>query len=373
MKWSRWPSRLRSDHLRTYASIVALGFAAAVLVAAPGCKKRKGEAGGSSAPVAALGAIPADATVVVGIDVAQLAQAQVVVRAVDQMLVRDPDLEARLGRLAKDCGVDVTHQLKSVHLALGPKPSKGGAQPSLLVATGQIAEAALTQCLQAGTGSGGGQLSVRDVGGRSLYKLTEGARVLHLAFGQADTIVIGADEAWVLAAVGGGAKVDSNPALAPLFEKVDKTAAIWVIGVMDADLGAALARITKGKVAGAPKALYGALRAKSGLGADITFVMASEGDADALAEFARTELGLMAMAAQSMGLGRVVAKVRVERKGAEAQFRVALTDEEVRQVLSAVDRGQGSSQDAHPANAGLPSDAGPSDALEVPGDANAGD
>lgn len=346
--------------MRTHAVIV---LAVAALAVAPGCKKRKGEAGGSSAPVAALGAIPADATVVVGIDVGQLAQAQVVVRAVDQMFERDPDLAARIGRLAKDCGVDVTHQVKSVHLALGPRSSKGGgtAPASILVATGAIAETALTQCLQAGTGSGGGQLSVRDVGGRSLYKLTEGTRVLHLAFGQADTVVIGADEAWVLAAVGGGAKVDTSPTLAPLFAKVDRGAAMWAVATMDAELGQALTRITRGKVAASPKALYGALRAKSGLGADLAFVMASEGDADALAGFAKGELEILAMAAQSMGLGRLVAKIRVERKGAEAQFRVALTDEEVRQLLSAIDRGQGSGQDAQPADAGPPADAGISD------------
>jgi hypothetical protein len=355
--------------LRARRSIVGIVAAAALVAAAGGCKKRKGEAGGSSAPVAALGAIPADATVVVGIDVHQLAQAQVVLRAVDQMLVRDPDLAARLTRLAKDCGVDVTQQVKSVHLALGPKPSKGGtAPPSILVATGQLAETALTTCLQAGTGSGGGQLSVRDVGGRSLYKLTEGARVLHLAFGQADTVVIGADEAWVLAAVGGGAKVHANPALGPLLEKVDREAAVYAVAAMDADLGAALTRITKGKVAAAPQALYGALQTKSGLAGNIAFVMSSEGDADALVGFAADELEIMAMAAQAMGLGRLVAKVKVERKGPEAQFRVVLSDEEVRQLLSAIDRGQGSGQDAHPANAGLPPDAG-----LVPGDANAGD
>jgi hypothetical protein len=330
-----------------------------------GCKKRKGEAGGTSAPVAALAAVPADATVVVGNDVRQLAKADVVVRAVDQMLVRDPDLAARLARLAKDCGVDITQQVKSVFLALGPRPAaskgSGTAPPSLLIATGSLAESALTTCLQAGTGSGGGQLSVRDVGGRSLYKLTEGARVLHLAFGQADTVVIGADEAWVLAAVGGGSKVDANPALGPLIEKVDREAAVWAVATMDADLGAALTRITKGKVAAAPQALYGALHTKSGLAGNIAFVMGSTGDADALVGFATDELEILAMAAQAMGLGRLVAKVKVERKGPEAQFRVALSDEEVRQLLSAIDRGQVSGQDAHPADAGPPADANAGD------------
>lgn len=325
-----------------------------------GCKKKQAEERRAPVPVAALAAIPADATVVVGIDVGQLAQAAVVARAVDQMLVRDPELAERLARLARDCGVDVTTAVKSVHLALGPRASSG-TQPSLLVATGKLGEAALTRCLQAGTGSGGGQLTVRDSGGRPLYKLTEGARVLHFAFGQDDTVVIGPDEGWVLAGVGAGAKIETSASLGPLLAQVDRTAALWAVATMDAELGQALARITRGKVAGAPRALYGALDTRAGLSGTIAFAMASEGDAEALVGFARGELRMMAVAAQAMGLGPVVAKVKTERKGSEAQFRVGLSDGELKQVLSAIDRGRVSGQDAQPAaDAGLltPPDAG---------------
>ncbi len=338
--------------MRTRSTIVVVVAAVAAAVAG-GCKKKQPAERYDRVAVAALAAIPADASVVVGMDVAQLAQAAVVVRAVDQMLVRDPELAARLARLATDCGVDVARQIKTVHLALGPRaPGKGSAvPPSLLVATGQLSEPALTRCLQAGTGSGGGELSVRDVGGRPLYKLTEGARVLHLAFGQDDTVVIGADEGWVLAAVGSGAKVTTSKELGPLLAQVDRSAALWAVAVMDAELGQALSRVTGGKVGASPRALHGALDTRSGLAGTVAFAMATEGDAEALVGFARDEIQLLALAAQTLGLGRVVAKVRVERKGSEAQFRVALTDDEVRQVLSAIDRGQVSGQDAQPFNA----------------------
>ncbi len=69
---------------------MALGAAVAAAALAGGCKKRASEQR-PPVPVAALAAIPADASVVVGLDVAQLAQAAVVARAVDQMLVRDPE------------------------------------------------------------------------------------------------------------------------------------------------------------------------------------------------------------------------------------------------------------------------------------------
>ena len=334
--------------MRVRVRLALIGVMAAAVLAGGGCKDKKREKR-AAVPVAALAAIPADASVVVGIDPAQLAQAAVVARAVDQMLVRDPELAARLARLAKDCGVDVTTQVKSVLLAVGPRPAKSvGMQSSLLVASGQIGEAALTRCLQAGTGSGGGQLSVRDSGGRPLYKLTEGNRVLHFAFGRDDTVVIGADEKWVLAAVGDGAKIESSPTLGPLLQQVDRSAAIWTVATMDADLGTGLAKITKGKLTTPPVALHGSLGTKDGLAGNIAFLMASEPDAESLVTFARGELDMITMAAQAMGLGPVVAKVKVERKGAEARFRVALTDAEVKQVLAAIDRGGGSGQDAQP-------------------------
>lgn len=341
---------------------------AAVAIGGGGCKDKQRERR-APVPVAALAAVPADATVVVGIDVPQLAQARVIARAVDQMLIRDPELAERLGRLAKDCGIDVATQVKTVLLAVGPRAGLGvGRQPSLLVATGQLGEAALTRCLQAGTGSGGGQLSVRDSGGRPLYKLTEGSRVLHFAFGQDDTVVIGADERWVLAAVGDGPKIESSKALGPLLAEVDRGAAMWTVATMDAELGQGLARITKGKLTTPPVALHGSLGTREGLAGAISFLMATEGDAEALVGFARGELDMITVAAQGMGLGPLVARVKVERKGAEARFRVALTDGEVKQVLSAIDRGGTSGQDAQPAADGgvLPDAGGPIDAAPPP-------
>lgn len=325
-------------------------IAAVALVALAGGCKEKSRERRALVPVAALAAIPVDATVVVGIDPAQLAQASVVARAIDQMLLRDPELSARLARLARDCGVDVTSQVKMVLLAVGPRPAGStiGKQPSLLVASGGIAEPALTRCLQAGTGSGGGQLSVRDSGGRPLYKLTEGNRVLHFAFGRDDTVVIGSDEAWVLAAVGDGQKVEVSPALAPMLAEVDRSAAIWAVATMDAELGQGLARVTKGKLTRSPVGLHGSLWTADGLTGAIAFLMASDADAEALVGFARGELDMITLAAQAMGLGPVVAKVKVERKGAEARFRVSLTEPEVKQVLSAIDRGGSPGQDAAP-------------------------
>ena len=325
--------------------VSALGIA----IGGAGCKgkKRPPPAPAAPAPVAALAAIPDDAAVVVGLDVDRLAASDVVARAVAEMFVRDPGLAARFQRLATDCGVDVTRQIQRVHLALAP----GGTattRRALLVATGQLDEPGLTRCLQAAVGSGGGDVTVKQTGARSLYRLVEGRHTVYFGFGQADTVVIGPDEGWVEAALGAGPKVGTG-ALAPYLAAVDQTRALWFVATMNADLGDSLVRITEGAIKAAPVAAFAELDPHDGFAAHAAFAMRTEPDAAALARFAKGELALGAMAAQAFNLGPVVAKVQVAAEGKAVHFRVQLTDAEFKDVLTAVDTGGDGGQDAPPA------------------------
>lgn len=340
-----------------------LALAAVIAVGVAGCKDKKRSPPPpppAPVPVAALGAIPADATVVVGLDVDRLASSTMVARAVADMFVRDPGLAARFQRLATDCGVDVTHQIKQVHLALAPGGS-GAARRALLVATGRLDEPGLTRCLQAAVGSGGGDVTVKQTGARSLYRLVEGRHTVYFGFGQADTVVIGPDEAWVETALGDGPKV-ATAALAPYLAAVDQTRALWFVAAMDGDLGDALVRTTKGAIQAAPAAAYAELDPHDGFAAHAAFAMRSDADAAALTTFATGELALGAMAAQALNLGPVVAKVKVAAEGKTVHFRVQLTDAEFKDVLTVVDTGGDGGQDAPPAADGGPGtapDAGP--------------
>lgn len=339
-----------------------LALAAVIAVGVAGCKdkKRPPPPPPAPVPVAALGAIPADAAVVVGLDVERLASSTMVARAVADMFVRDPGLAARFERLARDCGVDVTRQIKQVHLALAPGGT-GAARRALLVATGQLDEPSLTRCLQAAVGGGGGDVTVKQTATRSLYRLVEGRHTVYFGFGQADTVVIGPDEAWVEAALGDGPKV-ATAALAPYLAAVDQRRALWFVAAMDADLGDALVRTTKGAVKAAPAAAYAELDPHDGFAAHAAFAMRTDADATALAGFAQGELALGAMAAQAWNLGPVVAKVKVAPEGKTVHFRVQLTDAEFKDVLTVVDTGGDGGQDAPPAadgGLGTAPDAGP--------------
>lgn len=325
--------------------IARLGLAALALVGA--CEKKKPASAPPPIPVAALRAIPADAIVVVGLDVPRLAASRLVGRAVDKMLERDAELGDKLRALAAACQIDLVTQVKSVHLALGP-PDATGKRPSLQVATGQLAEANLTRCLQAGVGSGGGDVTVRQTGGHTLYRLVSGRHELFFAFGHDDTVLLGS-EPWVVAGLGDGPKVESSPALADALARVDRKAAMWAVATVDPELGAALVRNSKGEITQGPTVVSGSLDPLDGVRADARVTMRSAADAKALASYARGELAMGTIAAQALGLGPALAKATVEQDGTAVRLRIALTDAEVKDVLSAIDRGLPARQDAQPA------------------------
>ena len=338
---------------------------ALVAALATGCSSRRKAAAPPPVPVAALRAIPADAQVVVGLDIERLAGSRLVRRAIDQMLERDPELGATMRSLAEACQIDLATQVKSVHLALGP-PDATGQRPSLQVATGQLAEANLTRCLQAGVGAGGGDVTVRESGGHTLYRLSSGRHEVFFAFGHDDTVLLG-PETWVVAGLGDGPKVETSALLGPALATVDRKAAMWAVARVDPELGQALVRLSKSAIKAGPTVVSGSLDPIDGLRARATIAMVDAADARALAGYARGELSMGTIAAQALGLGKALAKVEVEARGPAVELRAALTDAEVKDLLSAIDRGLPSRQDAQPAaDAGSDAALPPSATTPVP-------
>jgi hypothetical protein len=317
---------------------------AAVVCVAAACSSK---AASQSAAVAVSGmqAVPESARVVVSFDVDRLAGSQVVTRAAAQLVSRAPDLGARLEKLATDCKIDVVQQIKHVILALGDA-ARGQV---LLVATGSIAEADLAQCLTRVIGGGGGTMSAKPAGGRTLYEVKDGNRTVHFAFGRADTLVIGTDEAWVSEAVGTGHKIADSVAMKPILARVEAAAPLWAAGLVDPAVGQGLVRASKGQLTAGPQSVFGHVDPGDGLKAELGFVMASEADAKALESLANPQLGLLAMAAQIKGLGPVVGKLNARHDGPVVRFGITLTQAELNQVLKTIDMDAAASQDAPPA------------------------
>src|SRR5690349_10318261 len=88
------------------------------LALAWGCGKKHG--GGPAAQVAGLAAVPASAEVVISADVPRVVDSPLVSRAVDQLMLRDPDLADRWQKLHDTCKLDAT-KLQHVLIAIGPR------------------------------------------------------------------------------------------------------------------------------------------------------------------------------------------------------------------------------------------------------------
>lgn len=324
--------------------VAALALVAAL--AAVACKGG-GRKGTAAPPLAGLDAVPATATAVVGIDVARVAASPLVQRAVEQLLLRDAELAERWQRLRDECKLELTQSVRQVVLALGAKADAGA--PVLLVATGTLAETELATCVRGLVGKGGGALTARAVEGRTVYQAKEGNRSVWFGFGRADTVVLGSQEAFVLEALGTGAKVTSSPGLGPLLADVERKEPLWAAGLVSPEVGDRLLKPSNGALKAGPKGFLFSADVTAGARVALTAVMGSDDDAKALESLAKQQLSLLAVAAQIRSLGRIVGKISASAQGPKVRLSIALDPAEINQLLSAVDSAAPGSQDAPPA------------------------
>jgi hypothetical protein len=319
-----------------------LGWAASVVglaIAGAGCGKKASPPSGPVAELTGLAAVPATAEVVVGVDVAKLADATVVARAADQLLLRNSVLAERWQRLRADCKID------AIGPHAGPAPGTG---PVIMVVVGAIPEATLKDCVTKLVGTGGGTLTGKPLAGRTLYLAKDGDRTMYFAYGRPDTIVLGADEAYVTEALGSGKKATDNPDLARWLALVNQGAALWAVGRTDARVRDGLVRLTEGKLTAGPIAFTAMAELASGAALDLGAVMANPDDAKSLELYVKGELALLTAAAQWRSLGPVVGKITATVENDVVRFRAPLTIDDLNLLLSALDGGGLPAQDSAP-------------------------
>jgi len=319
------------------------------LLAACGKKSSSGSEG-PAPELTGLAAVPASAQVIVAADVTKLQDSALVAKMVDQLLMRDIALASRWDEVQSSCKIDLTKQVKRVMLALGPPPPQAatGTGPVMMIAVGSLAEPDLAACIRTMVGKGGGALTVKTVGGRSLYQVKDGNRTMFFAFGRADTVVLGTTEAWVLEGLGSGQKALDNPELKTLMPLVDQNAPVWAIGKVDQRVRQGLVTASGGKLTAGPNAIVATLDPTDGAKLSLGAVMASAADAKALESFANNELKVVAMVAQMKSLGPTVAKISVQAEGTVVRFRAPLTVEDVNQLLSVLDEKPAAEQGSPP-------------------------
>jgi hypothetical protein len=323
--------------------VAALGLSAA------GCGKKPSPPSGPPPELTGLAAVPVTAEAVLGVDVAKLADSPVIDRAVEQLLLRNAVLSERWQHLVADCKIDVAKQVKHVMLAIGPHAGPApGTGPVIMVVVGSIPEAELKDCVTKLVGGGGGAVTGKPAFGRTLYLAKDGNRTMYFAYGRADTIVLGADEAYVTEALGTGKKASDNPELAKWLRLVNQSSSIWAVGRTDARVRDGLVQLTEGKITGGPAAFTLTADLSRGASLDLGAVMAKPEDAKSLESYVKGELALLTAAAQWKSLGPVVGKIAVTIDGDVVHFRAPLTVEDLNLLLSALDGGGTPAQDSAP-------------------------
>lgn len=320
-----------------------------VIAIACGCKGNKQQQNGPAPEVTGLSAVPATAEVIIGADVGKLAESPIVERMIEALLQRDGKLAASWKQVREGCKVDVVKQVKHVTLVLGPTPAGGraGTGPALMIATGQLPEADLSECVGKLVGKGGGAVTGKPLDGRTLYEVKDGARAMYFAYGRADTVVLGNSEAYVLEAINANKKALDHPELAAWLKQVDQRLPLWAVGRVDERVRKGLVGVLPGLKSG-PTAFVGTLDPTDGAKVMLGAIMASNEDAKELESFTNTQKKVIAMAAQRMSLAKVVNKVEIKTEGANVYFRAPLEMADVNQLLSMLDGGGPPKQDAPP-------------------------
>jgi hypothetical protein len=336
-----------------FAAIAVVAIAAAAIALAGGCGKKASEPSGPPPEVTGLAAVPANAQVVIGVDVGKLLGSQVVERAVDQLLLHNPVLSERWQRLHDDCKIDLGRQIKRMMLAIGPHPGpQPGTGPVILVVVGSIAEAQLKDCVAKLVGTGGGTVTGKSVFGRTLYLAKDGNRTMYFAYGKADTVVLGSNEAFVTEALGTGRKAPDDAELAKWLRLANQNAPVWAVGRTDERVRNGLIQLTEGKV-GAGAVGYTAMADfADGAKLELAVVMSKPEDAKSLESYVKGELALLTAAAQLKSLGPVVAKLNVTVENELVRLRLPLTVDDLNLLLSALDGGGPAAQDSAPPAAG---------------------
>lgn len=312
---------------------------ALVAIASAGCKGGKNTPSGPPPEVTGLAAVPVTAQVIIGADVAKLSASPIVTKAVEQLLMRDTELSESWSHVVDSCKIDLTKQIEHVMLALGP-PNTGGAVgtgPVLMVAVGKVSEPDLASCVRTMVGKGGGALTSKTVGGRTIYLVKDGNRTMHFGFGRPDTIVLGTDEAWVTDGLSAGKKATDNAELMTWLKQVDQRSPVFAVGKVDERTSSGLAKSSNGQLTKGPVAFVASMDPTDGAKLLLGVIMPDAASAKQLETFAKAEMTLVSGLAQMKSLGTVVNKVQLSTVENQLKFTASLSMTEVNQLLSVLD------------------------------------
>ncbi len=317
-------------------------------------KKDRPKEGEGAAPTLAsvegLHAVPASATAVIGLDVKEMVASPVVLRAVDRMFARDPDLKSELSAVLSACALDVQKDLSAATVALVPR---GEGTDSLLIAKGRFSESALTACLGRFLAEDGGRLESSKFEGRTIYHQvrSEAPGGVWLSFGSKDTLLIASARELLELSLGEGEKLaTARSGLARLAGRANTEATIWAMAAVDDAVGQGLVAATGGQVKPAKSILGSVDLEGGGMNLLLAVEMASAGDAKVLISQASIQIQGMALVLQIDAIGPLLKKLTLVTEGSWSLLGWQLSEEEVAEIMGANLLGLSSTIDNNDAN-----------------------
>ena len=320
------------------------------------------------AKVVGLHAVPASASAVIGLDVGEMAESPVVLRAIDRMFARDSTLKAELAAVLSACEIDITKDVFAATVALIPR---GEFTDSLLVAKGRFSESALTACLGRFLGESGGRLETSEFAGRTIYHQVgpDAVEGVWLSFGSADTLLVASARPALELSLGAGPKLaTAKSGLAQFAARTKTEATIWAMASVDPEVGQGLVAATGGQVEAAKSILASLDLRDGGMDLLLEFEMQNSDDAKVLISQASIQVQGMALVLQVKSLGPLLKKVKLTTDGPWASLAWRLSEEEVADLMSANMLGLSSTIDSNGAN-----EQNPAPKSEQEGEAEHGD
>ena len=322
----------------------------ALAIASPGCKakrKAKSESKDQAAlqDINGLAAMPSSVRVVVGARVASLSRATLVLRAVLEWYRREPELKQRISAFFTTCSVSVKRDIDEVIV--------GFASPSdpVMAIGGSLTEQRLVPCLTEYVQGIGGTLTTRPLGARRMYRVGLPERELWFAQVGARTIVVTRTPALLEAAMSGKSVLD-DPTMSSLVQQAVRQRPghappnMWAAGIVLPGLGAKLVEL--GYIEKPVSALVVSAGVTDGVWGELTATMASAEDARRLKEALQPQLDALALIAQRWSVGDLVSKMNVVTNDNSMVWTVSASAEEVKRILSTIDRSGQGEQDSRP-------------------------
>lgn len=317
----------------------------AMLVLAVSCGRGRatsqethGQSGGEPAPSElSLSTFPAESRVFIDFEIPRLAASPLARRLIGDLLGRDAEAKRRLDQFLAHCHIDPERDVRSVTIAM--------AEPTqvLVIVRGKFDQHAVMNCVRSDVAAEGGAVHDMRVGGRIVYATeAKDGQKLWLLMNADHTIMAATNIIWLDKILN-----PTGPRLGPdmqaLLARADRDAAAWGVGLVPADVGGQLVKLTSGEVTQPAKSISFAVRVDKGLAVDLRVDMAAAPDAANLAKFAKGQLDLLAVAAQRWGLGQLVSKTEIKSDDASVKLALHLDDAEVQRAVQALnnDKEQG--------------------------------